>query len=80
MLGNFLKLYAGKFFGTMCWKIFLKLYAGKIFWELYAGNLPVEIICWEIRVDVGSFLKGVIMAQCYGTILQIQGNGTWNAS
>ena len=76
MLGNFLKLYAGKFLETICWNIFWKLYAGKIFWELYAGNLPMETICWEIRVDVSCLLKGLIMARCYGTILWIQGNGT----
>ena len=29
----------------------------------------METICWKIWVDAGSFLKGVIMAQCYGIIL-----------
>ena len=36
---------------------------------LYAGNLPMETICWKIRIDAGDFLKGVIMAQCHGIIL-----------
>ena len=36
----------------------------------------METMCWEIRVDAGGFLKGVIMAQCYGITLQFQGNGT----
>ena len=50
---------------------------------LYSGNY-LETICreilgnhiWKIRLDAGCFLKGVIMAQCYGTILRFQGNGT----
>ena len=72
----FLKLYAGKFFFKLySVKILLKPYAGKIFWELYADNLPMENICWEIRVDADSFLKGVTMARYYDTILRIQGNG-----
>ena len=44
-------------------------------WKLYAGKF-LETICWKIRMDVGCFLKGVIMAQCYGIILQFRGNGT----
>ena len=36
----------------------------------------LETICWEIRVYAGCFLKGVILAQCYGIILWFQGNGT----
>ena len=36
----------------------------------------MENMCWEIWVDAGHFLKGVIMAQCYGITLQFQGNGT----
>ena len=39
---------------------------------LYAGNLPMETICWEIRVDAGGFLKGVIVAPCYGIILRFK--------
>ena len=34
----------------------------------------METMCWEIQVDSGGFLKGVIMAQCI--TLQFQGNGT----
>ena len=76
MLGNFLE--------TICWEISWKPYAGKflenicweMFWKLHAGNLLMKTMCWEIRVDAGSFLKGVIMAQCYGITLQFQGNGT----
>ena len=41
MLGNFWKLYAGKF----C--------------DPYEGNLLMEAMCWEIRVDAGGFLRGV---------------------
>ena len=44
-------------------------------WKLYAGKF-LETMCWKFRVDAGCFLKGVIMAQCYGTILQFQGSGT----
>ena len=51
----------------------------EIYWKLYAGNLLMETICWEIRMDSGSVLKGVIMAQCYGIILRFQGNGTRNS-
>ena len=47
-------------------------------WKLYAGKF-LETICWKIRVDAGCFLKGVIMAQCYGIILRFQGNGTWSS-
>ena len=75
MLGNFLE--------TICWEISWKLYAWKFLgnhmmeiWKLYAGNLLMETMCWEIRMDASSFLKGVIMAQCYGITLQFQGNGT----
>ena len=32
----------------------------------------METICREIRVDAGRFLKGVIMAQCYGIILRFK--------
>ena len=32
----------------------------------------METMCWEIRVDAGGFLKGVIMAQCYGIILRFK--------
>ena len=80
MLGDFWKLYAGKFFET--------IYAGKFFgncmlgnfWKLYAGNLLMETMCWEIQVDAGGFLMGVIMAHCFGITLRFQGNGTWSAS
>ena len=58
---------------------FRKLCAGKFFWKLYAGNLLMETMCWEIWVDTSGFLMGVIMAQCYGIILQFQGNGTWSS-
>ena len=69
---------------SICWEISWKLYAGKflgnhmmeISWKLYAGSLLMETMCWEIQVDAGGFLKGVIMAQCYGIILRFQGNGT----
>ena len=71
MLGNFWKLHVGKFLETICWEIFWKLYAGKFFWKLYAGNLLMETMCWEIRVDAGGFLKAVIMAQSHGIIPQI---------
>ena len=43
--------------------------------EPVAGNF-LETICWEIRVDTSGFLIGVIMVQCYGIILRVQGNGT----
>ena len=39
----------------------------------------METMCWDIRVDTSGFLLGVIMAQCYGIILQFQGNGTWSS-
>ena len=39
------------------------------------GNF-LETTCWEIQVDASCFMKGVIMAQCYGIILPFQGNGT----
>ena len=42
---------------------------------LYSGNF-LETIFREIWVDAVCFLKGVIMTQCYGIILQFQGNGT----
>ena len=32
----------------------------------------METICWKIREDASSFLKGVIMAQCYGVMLQFK--------
>ena len=32
----------------------------------------METMCWEIRVDVGGFLKGVIIAQCYSIILRFK--------
>ena len=52
-----------------------EFYVLEISWKLYAGKF-LETKCWEIRVDAGSFLKGVIMAQCYGIIVRFQGNGT----
>ena len=77
---NFWKLYVGNFFGNYMLGNFWKLYAGN-FLELYAekcfGNYMLEnfleAICWKIRVDAGGFLKGVIMAQCYGIILRFTG-------
>ena len=30
-------------------------------------------------MDTSGFLIGVIMAQCYGIILQFQGSGTWRS-
>ena len=48
----------------------------EISWKIYAVNLLMETMCWEIRVDAGGFLKGVIPSQCYGIILRFQGNGT----
>ena len=51
----------------------------EISWKLYAGNLLMETMCWEIWVDAGGFLKGVIMAQCYGIKLRFQGNSTWSS-
>ena len=53
---------------------FWKLYAGK-FCDPYEGNLLMETMCLEIRVDAGGFLMGVIMEQCYGITLRFQGNG-----
>ena len=38
----------GNFLGTICWETF---------WKLYAGNLMMETMCWEIRVDAGGFLN-----------------------
>ena len=38
MLGNFWKLYAGKFLETICWEIFRNYMLEKFF----------ETICWEI--------------------------------
>ena len=29
-------------------------------------------MCWEIRVDAGGFLMGVIMAQCYSITKQFK--------
>ena len=71
---NFWKLHAGKFleticweiFGTICWEMFRKYMLGnflettcwEIFWKLYAGNLLIETMFWEIRVDAGDFLMG----------------------
>ena len=52
-----------------------KFYILAISWKLYAGKF-LETICWKIWVDAGCFLKGVIMAQCYGIILRFQGSGT----
>ena len=53
MLGNFWKLYAGKSFGNCMLGNFLKTICWEIFWKLYAGNLLMEAMCWEIRVDAG---------------------------
>ena len=53
---------------------FWKLYAGK-FCDPYEGNLLMETMCWEIRVDAGGFLRGEIMAQFYGITLRFQGKG-----
>ena len=39
----------------------------------------MKSMCWEIWVDTGGFLMGVIMAQCYGIILRFQGNGSWSS-
>ena len=85
MLGNFRKLYAGKFLETICWEIFWNYMLGdfleticwEIFWKLYADNLLIDTMFWEIRVEAGGFLMGVIMAQCYCITLRFQGNGTW---
>ena len=77
---NFWKLHTGKLFGNYMLGNFLETICWEIFWKLYAGNLLMETMCWEIRVDAGSFLMGVIMAQCYSIILQFQSNGTWSAS
>ena len=52
-----------------------EFYMLEISWELYARKF-LETICWKIQMDAGCFLKGVIMAQCYGIILRFQGNGT----
>ena len=71
MLGNFSKLYAGKFFGN---------YMLEKLWDLYDGNLLMETFRWKIWVDTSGFLRWVIMAQCYGIILWFQGNGIWSAS
>ena len=71
------KLYAGKFLETICWEILGNYMLGNS-WKLHAGKF-LETICWKIRVDAGYFLKGVIMAQCFGIILRFQGNGTWSS-
>ena len=51
----------------------------EISWKLHDGNFLETIrwkffrtICWEIWLDAGGFLKRVIMAQCYGIILQFK--------
>ena len=54
--GKFLKLYAEKFFGTICWEIFWKLYAGKFFGSHMLENSGG---CWWL-FDGGN----------YGTMLQ----------
>ena len=46
MLGNFWKIYAGKFLETICWEIFWKLYAEKFFGNYMLGNF-LETICWK---------------------------------
>ena len=51
----------GNFLETICWEIF---------WKLYAGNILMETIWWEIRVDTS---EGVILAKCCGALL-------WSAS
>ena len=63
-------LYSGNFLETICWEIS---------WKLYAGNLLMKTMCWEVRVDTDGFLMGVIMGQCYGIILRFQGNGNWSS-
>ena len=80
MLGNFWKLYAGKFFGNYMLRNFLETICWEILWKLYDGNLLIETMCWEIRMDAGGFLMEVIMSQCYGITLRFQGNGTWSVS
>ena len=52
-----------------------ELYILEIAWKLYAGKF-LETICWKIWVAASCFLKGVIMAKCYGIILWFQGNGS----
>ena len=50
----------------------------EISWKLYAGKFLANYKLGN-SVDTSSFLMGVIMAQCYGIILQFQGNGTWSS-
>ena len=52
-----------------------KFYILEISWKLYVGKF-LETMCWKIWVDASGFLKGVIMAQCYGIIIWFQGSGT----
>ena len=45
-----------KFLGNHMMEISWKLNARNFFWKLYAGNLLMETMCWEIRVDAGGLL------------------------
>ena len=64
MLGNVLKLYAGKFFGNCM--------LGKFF-----GNYML-VNSGECQQLLRGIIMA--MAQYYGTILRFQGNGTWSTS
>ena len=60
LLGNCLKLYAGKFFETICWKFFGNYILG-YFWNSYDGNLLME--------NSGGYQR-LFEGGNYGTILQ----------
>ena len=64
------QFYERKTRNSIIWK-FLGNYMLGNSWKLYAGKF-LETICGKIRMDAECFLKGVIMAPCYGTILQWQ--------
>ena len=71
MLGNFWKLYAGKFFGSYMLGNFLETTC----WLPRDGN-------YVLGNSGGCrwLYGGVIMTQCYGNTLRFDGNGTQSAS